>query len=202
MAKTATMYERKNHDLRTWCIRGLLLVLPLSFGLGIGDPGHPARRSQTQEVPHDRTSATIAHFLPIGGPFQPDGPQPVQLGDAGNAAIPDDWYNTITADIAASEYHINWQEGVGAFQSPNRQQDLRITYRPDGFALTPRVADSTWSVALTLDRIGRPGAWLLPSDTATLSTNGPALVADHGSFAIDYHNGEEGMRQKVRYLGC
>ncbi|MEO7082148.1 MAG: integrin alpha, partial [Flavobacteriales bacterium] len=189
------MTERNTPDLRARSIRWLVLLLLLSLGASLGQLERPDRPSLSRSVPHDRGSAAIAQYFPISGTFQPDGPQPVQLDDARNVGVPDDWYNTITSDIAASEYHINWQENVGAYQSPNRKQDLRITYRADGFALTPRVADSTWSVALTLDRIGRPGAWLLPADSATLTTNGPALVADHGSFTVDYHNGEEGMRQ-------
>ena len=118
-----------------------------------------------------------------------------QLPATPEAAVPDDWYAAITKDIAASEYHIRWQEEAGAYQSPNRKQDLRITYRADGFSLKPRVADSLWSVSLTLDRIGRLEQWYLPSNSATITAQDAHLLADHGAFAVEYLNTEEGMRQ-------
>ncbi|MBK6343463.1 MAG: FG-GAP repeat protein [Flavobacteriales bacterium] len=117
------------------------------------------------------------------------------LNAAPEAAIPDEWYNTVMANIASSEYHINYQEQAGAYQSPNRKQDLRITYHVDGFELKPRVVEDAWKVELTLDRIGKPGDWMLPSDSATITTLEASLVADHGGFTMDYHNSEDGMRQ-------
>ncbi|MBK9148020.1 MAG: FG-GAP repeat protein [Flavobacteriales bacterium] len=136
-------------------------------------------------------------WLPILGAasFQPDGPQLPELEGAGNAAIPEYWYASIQADIAASEYHINWREDLGAYQSPNRAQDLRITYRHDGFRVQPRVDGEAWEVELTLDRIGKPGDWSTPSDSASMRAEGTTLVVDHGNFTMDYQNREEGMRQ-------
>ena len=189
------MIEHNHWYQRVLSIRFVLLLPLVLLGAIFGHVERPVRPWLLQNTPNERTSRRTSEFLPIAGPFQPDGPQPVQLGDAAKADVPDDWYNTIMANIAASEYHINWQEGVGAFQSPNRQQDLRITYHAAGFDLWPRTDSAAWQVHLALDRIGRPGAWLLPSDSATLSTNGPDLVADHGAFTMDYHNAEEGMRQ-------
>ncbi len=109
--------------------------------------------------------------------------------------IPADWYAKITQDIDASEYHIRWQDHAGAFQSPNRRHDLRITYHADGFDLKPRVNDSAWAISFKLDRIGRENAWQHPSAGAALSVEGSRFIADHGRFAIDYHNSEVGMRQ-------
>ena len=142
-----------------------------------------------------RARHTTQALEPIGGPFQPDAPAMGQLPATPEAAVPDDWYAAITKDIAASEYHIRWQEEAGAYQSPNRKQDLRITYRADGFSLKPRVADSLWSVSLTLDRIGRLEQWYLPSNSATITAQDAHLLADHGAFAVEYLNTEEGMRQ-------
>ncbi len=133
--------------------------------------------------------------LPIGGAIGLDQAPSVDLNASNTDAVPSDWYAQVTKNIAASEYHINWQERVGAFQSPNRQQDLRITYRADGFSLKPRVADSLWSVALALEGIGRQGQWHRPTGEAAITVTDARLRADHGAFAVEYQNAEEGMRQ-------
>jgi|GEM_PF-4230832 len=52
--------------------------------------------------------------------------------------IDPDWWSQVQNDIAESEYHIRWQEVVSAYQSPNRAQNLRFTYRGDGFSAEPR----------------------------------------------------------------
>jgi hypothetical protein len=141
------------------------------------------------------TARALLPLIPLGGPLDPDQAALGRLSAASEAAIPDDWYAQMTRQIASSEYHINWQEGAGAYQSPNRQQDLRITYRAAGFELKPRVADSAWKVTLEMDRIGREEQWFLPNKSAVISTEGPTLLADHDAFTIDYRNSAEGMRQ-------
>lgn len=137
----------------------------------------------------------VLPLMPIGGAIGLDQAPSVNLNASNADAVPADWYAQVTKNIAASEYHINWQEGAGAFQSPNRQQDLRITYRADGFSLRPRVADSLWSVDLALEGIGRQGQWHRPSGEAAITVTDARLVADHDAFAVEYQNAEEGMRQ-------
>ena len=64
-----------------------------------------------------------------------------------------DWWRTVQEEIAQSEYHIRWQEGVGAYQSPNRAQNLRFTYRGDGFSAEPRTyheEDLPWKLGMSL----------------------------------------------------
>ena len=41
--------------------------------------------------------------------------------------IPEGWLVQAYKQIEDSEYEINWQESVRAFQSPNRAQNLRFT---------------------------------------------------------------------------
>ena len=143
------------------------------------------------------SAAAIDAMVPVVpfGDFHADEPMLGQPDGDSRPGIPDDWYNNATADIAASEYHINYQAGVGAFQSPNRKQNLRITYHGDGFDLEPRTDSAGWKMSLTLDRIGRPGDWSFPTDSATITTEDATLTADHGDFAMDYRNTTEGMRQ-------
>ncbi|MBP7514092.1 MAG: FG-GAP repeat protein [Flavobacteriales bacterium] len=127
--------------------------------------------------------------------FTPDEPTLGNPPQSAPAGIPQDWATSVMRGIAASEYHIRWQERAGAFQSPNREHDMRITYHADGFDLRPRVTDSAWAISFRLDRIGRENAWQHPCEDAAVSVEGSRLLADHGSFAIDYHNSEYGMRQ-------
>lgn len=137
----------------------------------------------------------IAPNLPFRGPLAADQAHPVGLSALDQEDIPRDWYAQVTERIAASEYHIHWQEGAQAFQSPNRQQDLRVTYHTDGFSLTPRSADGLWSVSLAVQDIGRDRERMKPSDEATITVREDSLSADHGRFAIEYHNGKAGTRQ-------
>ncbi|MCB9165329.1 MAG: FG-GAP repeat protein [Flavobacteriales bacterium] len=171
-------------------VLALLMAWPATIAEQSSSRSAPGA-SSIQQLAERRTQPLV----PIGGPFQPDAPAMGQLPTAPEAAVPDDWYAAITKDIAASEYHIRWQEEAGAYQSPNRKQDLRITYRADGFSLKPRVADSLWSVSLTLDRIGRMEQWYLPTDSASITAQDAHLLADHGAFTVEYLNTEEGMRQ-------
>ncbi len=49
-----------------------------------------------------------------------------------------DWYSKVTQTIKEEEYHITYSEGVKAYQSPNRAQNLRFIYAADGFTAKPR----------------------------------------------------------------
>ncbi|WKZ67962.1 MAG: FG-GAP-like repeat-containing protein [Flavobacteriales bacterium] len=168
----------------------MLIAGPLRVGV------HSAQESaRPLPGPWKEAPQAVTPLIPIGGPLDPDQAALGRLSAASEAAIPDDWYAQMTRQIASSEYHINWQEDAGAYQSPNRRQDLRVTYRTDGFSLTPRVADSLWTVSLNVGRIGRAGHWMLPTDSAVITVEENLLVADHSRFAIDYRNSAEGMRQ-------
>ena len=186
----STIIHQKGRPAILAGLLAILIVWPSSLSELNGCHSSTVASDAAQRARH-----TTQALEPIGGPFQPDAPAMGQLPATPEAAVPDDWYAAITKDIAASEYHIRWQEEAGAYQSPNRKQDLRITYRADGFSLKPRVADSLWSVSLTLDRIGRVEQWYLPSDSASITAQDAHLLADHGAFAVEYLNTQEGMRQ-------
>jgi hypothetical protein len=68
------------------------------------------------------------------------------------------WYGSAINAIERSEYEIRWQEAVGAYQSPNRKQNLRFTYHADGFTVTPRTGDQKWTQTLRLMDYGRADA--------------------------------------------
>ncbi len=49
-----------------------------------------------------------------------------------------DWFSKVKQTIKKEEYYITYSEGVKAYQSPNRAQNLRFIYAADGFTVKPR----------------------------------------------------------------
>ena len=109
-----------------------------------------------------------------------------------------DWWRTVQGDIAQSEYHIRWQNHAGAFQSPNRAQNLRFTYWGDGFAAeaqTHEKMDPPWKLRMRLTSWGRrhdkkeffPGK---------LNVHGNQAEAEGIGITVTYRNDHEGMRQE------
>ena len=82
----------------------------------------------------DRISTTSNSRIPPS-PFSEKGGR----GGFDNQSIESsDWYSTVTEKIKKEEYHITYSEGVKAYQSPNRAQNLRFIYAADGFTAKPR----------------------------------------------------------------
>lgn len=48
------------------------------------------------------------------------------------------WYNTISEKIKLEEYNITYSESHSAYQSPNRKNNIRFIYHPNGFTAIPR----------------------------------------------------------------
>jgi hypothetical protein len=83
-----------------------------------------------------------------------------RLGVAGGAALPeapDSWVASVSANIAASEYHLAAREDGGGFTAPNRAQDLRARWQDGVVVLTPRVDGAAWSMRCELVAVGRAG---------------------------------------------
>ncbi|MBD3241991.1 MAG: hypothetical protein GF331_15485 [Chitinivibrionales bacterium] len=113
------------------------------------------------------------------------------------AVTDDSWLSAVQDEIRRSEYHVRYQESHRAYQSPNREQNLRVTYHDDGFTLTPRdESRGSWRVSLRLQAIERDGATLRPRTDVLRRVNGNRLDIYHGAdFTIHYDNGTDGMRQ-------
>lgn len=115
------------------------------------------------------------------------------------AGLESPWQVDIEASALQSEYHIRWQNATGAYQSPNRSQNLRVTYFDDGFRLTPRVGSTgEWDVELRLESIGKDNAALLkpgPVREAQREVRDGCLEVAHEGFTMVYENGPMGMRQ-------
>lgn len=126
------------------------------------------------------------------------------LQSAGNqktaaAKVPaqqEQWLAAVQQDIASSEYHIRYQEAAKAYQSPNRAQNLRVTYRADGFSLTPRIgSQKDWNATLRLQSISKGGRAFVPANNPEFVGKENTLTAIHPAFTMEFVNSPEGMRQ-------
>jgi len=104
------------------------------------------------------------------------------------------WYQSAMNEIERSEYEIRWQPKVAAYQSPNRKQNLRFTYHSDGFTVTPRAGDQTWTQTLRLQDFGRKDARQPFKGSTPVATGNTAFVNTE-ALEIRYTNTTEGMRQ-------
>jgi len=48
------------------------------------------------------------------------------------------WYQKVIQDIQKEEYNITYSEELGAYQSPNRANNIRFIYHKDGFIAKTR----------------------------------------------------------------
>jgi len=118
---------------------------------------------------------------------QPDLPQ----------GISESWWQQVQKHIRQSEYHIAKRDD-GHYTSPNRAQNLRFVYEPNGFSATRR--DSLahlWHARLTFAGLSKSGT-NPDSQNAhafTLTAEANTLVAQSDALVIKYYNDEKGMRQ-------
>ena len=107
---------------------------------------------------------------------------------------------TIQRDVAAREYHIHFQENANALQSPNRAQNLRFTYRPDGFSMKTRVdtlGTENWEVSMKVEGVYRGRSRVIaPEQNPKQEIKCNHLQYHHkGGLTIEYKNDFAGMRQ-------
>ncbi|MFN9304195.1 MAG: FG-GAP-like repeat-containing protein [Candidatus Kapaibacterium sp.] len=116
-----------------------------------------------------------------------------------NTVTPDqhnkEWFAKASQSIAESEYHIRFQDDVGAFQSVNRSNNYRVTYRGDGFSIKPRTGNQEWVFDLSLKSIHKGEKTLAIADAAEMITEKERMSVIHRQFDIEYVNTLEGMRQ-------
>lgn len=98
--------------------------------------------------------------------------------------------------IKRSEYFINADYDSSSYQSPNRSNNLRLTYDHNGFTAVPRdQRKEDWNYRIEAIGIMKGSRTLSPSVDPEFCASENTLMVDHGSFAIEYENGNEGMRQ-------
>ncbi len=107
------------------------------------------------------------------------------------------WWQQVQEHIRKSEYHIS-KRSDGRYTSPNRAQNLRFVYEPNGFSATRR--DSLahlWQARLTFAGFSKSGASpeSQHAHDFTLTADANTLVAQSDAIVIKYCNDEKGMRQ-------
>jgi FG-GAP repeat/Secretion system C-terminal sorting domain len=110
----------------------------------------------------------------------------------------EDWLQQVQRRISEQEYDIHPQKGGEFYTSPNRRNNLRITYFEDGFAIKPRVDSlEKWNVdfqVLGLQR-GEDQVFCLEGSPAIEVEGNRMLQHFDEGFHIEYKNTAEGMRQ-------
>ena len=109
------------------------------------------------------------------------------------AELPPSWISQAKQNVVDAEYAIT-QQGT-AWQAANRAQNFRTTFAPEGIRMVPRLEeDSSWTWALKLTGVGRPGA-VTPVEPALLRTDGKRITYDRGSIVEWYVNDARGLEQ-------
>ena len=111
------------------------------------------------------------------------------------------WWAGVQEDIGRTEYQVTWQDHTylpdfpAAYQAPNRAQNLRTYFTPEGIRAIPRTGDgATWEWGLTLTGYGYEGA-IQPVAPATLSAEGDRIEYRRGGLTEWYVNDERGLEQ-------
>jgi hypothetical protein len=107
------------------------------------------------------------------------------------------WWQQVQEHIRKSEYHIS-KRSDGRYTSPNRAQNLRFVYEPNGFSATRR--DSLahlWQARLSFAGVSKNGTnpESQHAHDFTLTADANTLVAQSDAIVIKYCNDEKGMRQ-------
>jgi hypothetical protein len=135
---------------------------------------------------------------------------------APGGAVDPAWYAKVVAQIRRDEYHVSWAEGLAAFASPNRANNLRFLYFADGFTVRPRqtriplfdekdprydpavgvqyseVPD--WNLDLRVRGVGR-GRDLAAFGASKVETRENRAWSEDERLRVDYVNDDAGMRQ-------
>lgn len=106
------------------------------------------------------------------------------------------WIASAQHSIESEEYSIRHQPSRHSPQSPNRAQNLRVTYLDDGFALEPRVDTAGhWRLTMRVDEINRGGTPLTADTVVDRCVDGARMDVAYDGFRVEYVNAREGMRQ-------
>ena len=128
----------------------------------------------------------------------------------GSDDLDKDWYSGAMENIQREEYNISYSDELGAFQSPNRANNIRFIYHNDGFTAKTRInriplfdlrdksiKDSDkkyesvpeWSIDFKIKNEE------LRINNSVLQASGNKASIENENIRIDYTNNEVGMRQ-------
>ena len=136
---------------------------------------------------------------------QPDEVPPTTPEETSDLGVTADWWSSIQEDITQTEYQVTWQEQTylddlqAAYQAPNRANNLRTYFAPQGPIVIPRtwaeeVSTPPWRVELELVGWGRDGT-LVPASPATLQSVENRFEYQRGELVEWYRNDENGLEQ-------
>ncbi|SFM90954.1 Por secretion system C-terminal sorting domain-containing protein [Chitinophaga sp. YR627] len=105
--------------------------------------------------------------------------------------------NQIEAQLARSEYFIQWQSNAGIYQSNNRKNSLLATYTAQEMRITPRNTPQQWSFGLSVKGVSADGRPLYqPAAQTSVKLNDGTVQFNHDNhYTVEYVNNDEGIRQ-------
>ena len=102
------------------------------------------------------------------------------------------WYQKAMDQIEKEEYNISYSEELGAYQSPNRANNIRFIYHKDGFTAKTRdtrgKSEDEWEIKLQITN------YELQMNEEIVAVENKAHI-ENENIRIDYTNDKEGMRQ-------
>ncbi|UCG29914.1 MAG: FG-GAP repeat protein, partial [candidate division WOR-3 bacterium] len=108
--------------------------------------------------------------------------------------IDGDWWSHVQENIAKSEYEIRWHSEYSEYRSPNRAQNLRFSYYPDGFKVQPRVQGDIWSATFRLSEFGRYRN-MVPYQGEDIAVEGCNARVSGNGVDLEFQNSDKGMRE-------
>ena len=116
-------------------------------------------------------------------------------------AATEHWLRALRQTLEAGEYHVSWSAETGlpalpaAYQAPNRAQNVRSYFTPQGALLVSRSAAApTWSVDLGLKAVGREGA-RVAAGPATIQSEANRVEYRRPGLREWYVNDPKGVQQ-------
>ncbi|MBN2005368.1 MAG: FG-GAP repeat protein [Anaerolineae bacterium] len=137
---------------------------------------------QARALPQPLAAAPDAQFV------ESDPPEALAVLPGGDAG----WWSAAQEEIRQSEYQITWQDQTyladvsAAYQAPNRAQNLRAYFTPEGVRVIPRVFEGDtppWEWGLSLSSYSYAGD---PVNAGQIAAAAPRLTAN--ANRMEYHH--------------
>jgi hypothetical protein len=178
---------------RVWMVAALLATLA---GLNTVPPAAAGTRAEPEDLPPTGTA-------PVDGA--------VTLSEGAVSGPDADWWSAAQDEIGRSEYQVTWQEQTyladvpAAYQAPNRAENLRTYFLPDGPIVIPRQGIEPggplpWRWEARLVAWGREGAMSAPGEARLDARENRIAYLRGGSVLERYRNDAEGLEQSFTLL--
>ena len=101
--------------------------------------------------------------------------------------------------INESEYDIQWQQSVGAYQSPNREQNLRSTFNGNIISILPRVENKkdNWNLQYEFTGLFRGQLPIInvTAEYKNAEIQKNQITYTNDELTLEYINSKQGLRQ-------